>query len=140
MADRCTDGQGHDIPFEVCDETVAAYGTPRFAADEPKTDDVLQCQFKPLRRDDYPVSFTDEEWAELQKTFPDGVCDYSKRGVDQHGATPWLTYQDANGDVIYGGRPIGPAPASTPVSSATKTKAKAKARHAKRRHAKRRRR
>src|SRR5204863_195845 len=48
--------------------------------------------------------------------------------------------QAAKGDVTYGGRPIGPAPASTPLSSATKKKAKAKARHAERRHAKRRRR
>src|SRR4051794_11328168 len=70
LADRCTDGNGKDVPFEVCDETVEAYGTPRFAADEPKTDDVLQCQLKPLSRSDYPVAFSDDQWAALQKTFP----------------------------------------------------------------------
>src|SRR3954447_19985219 len=124
LAALSTDGNGKDIPFEVCDQTVAAYGTPRFAADEPKTDDVLQCQYKPLRKEDYPVNFTDDQWAALEKTFPDGVCDYSKPGVDQHGATPWLTYQDKAGDVVYGGRPMGPAPASTPVVKAKKKKAK----------------
>ena len=70
---------------------------------------------KPLREDDYPVTFTEAQWAALQRAFPDGVCDYAKPGVEQHGATPWLTYQDAKGDVVYGGRPMGPAPVSKPV-------------------------
>ena len=130
LADRCTNGGGKDIPFEVCDETVAAYGTPRFAADEPKTDDVLQCQLKPMRREDYPVTFTDEQWATLQKTFPDGVCDYSKPGVDQHGTTPWLTYQDAGGNVVYGGRALGAPPTSTALSTAAKKKKRHKHRRA----------
>ena len=112
LADRCTDGNGQDIPELVCDATVAAYGTPRFAADEPKTDDVLKCQLKPMRRDDYPVTFTDAQWTALQKAFPPGVCNYGAPGVDQHGATPWLTYQSSNGRVVYGGRPLGPPPTS----------------------------
>jgi hypothetical protein len=113
LADRCTDGNGHDVPFEVCDQAVAAYGTPRFAADEPKTDDVLKCQLKPLRRDDYPTTFTDAQWAAMQKAFPTGVCDYSAPGVDQHGTTPWQTYQNGSGAVIYGGSPLGAPPSST---------------------------
>jgi hypothetical protein len=116
LADRCTDGFGHDIPSEVCDETVAAYGTPRFAAGEPHTDDVLKCQLEPLVRDDYPVTFTDAQWAALKQAFPTGVCNYGKPGVSQRGATPWLTYQDQAGRVVYGGRPLGPAPVSTPVA------------------------
>jgi uncharacterized tannase-like protein DUF6351 len=112
LADRCTDGFGTDIPSWVCDETVASYGTPRFGADEPLTDDVLKCQLQPLRKDDYRVTFTDDQWKRLQKAFPDGVCNYGKRGVQQQGAISWLTYQDANGDVIYGGRPLGPPPSS----------------------------
>src|SRR4051794_9848670 len=112
VAPRCTDGQGHEQPSEVCDQTVSAYGTPRLGADEPMTDDVMKCQLKPLRRDDYPVTFTDAQWEELKKAFPGGVCDYGKPGVSQHGATAWLTYQDKRGRVIYGGKPLGPRPAS----------------------------
>jgi Tannase-like family of unknown function (DUF6351) len=114
VADRCTDGNGNDVPSETCDAVVQQYGTPRFAADEPKTDDVLKCQLKPLRRRDYPVSFTDAQWQELQQAFPTGVCDYSKPGVGQGPTTPWMTYQDGNRNVIYGGRPPGPPPASVP--------------------------
>ena len=41
-----------------------------------------------------------------------GVCDFSKPGVDQQPTIPWLTYQNARGQVIYGGRPLGKPPAS----------------------------
>jgi hypothetical protein len=116
VADRCTNGSGTDVPAESCDETVIAYGTPRFGADEPKTDDVLKCQLKPLDRSDYQVTFTDAEWQELQQAFPTGVCDYTKPGVEQGPTTPWKTYQDQNGNVIYGGRSMGPAPVSVPFA------------------------
>jgi hypothetical protein len=63
----------------------------------------------------YPVTFTDTQWAALQQAFPTGVCDFSKPGVDQVPTVPWQTYQDdANGGaVIYGGRPLGPAPSES---------------------------
>ena len=34
-------------------------------------------------------------------------------GIGQRGALGWLTFQDANGKVVYGGTPMGPAPRST---------------------------
>ena len=114
VADRCTNGSGTDVPAETCTETVVAYGTPRFAADEPKTDDVLKCQLKPLNRSSYPVTFTDAQWQELEQAFPTGVCDYSKPGIGQGPTTPWMTYQQAAGHVIYGGRPLGAPPVSAP--------------------------
>ena len=91
---------------------MAAYGTPRMAAGGPLADDTLQCQMKPLDRSDYDVTFTAPQWARLRATFPGGVCDYTRPGVSQRGATAWLTYQDGAGKVVYGGRPLGPAPVS----------------------------
>jgi hypothetical protein len=131
VADRCTNGDGVDLPETVCDTTVQAYGTPRFAADEPKTDDVLKCQLKPLNPADYPVTFTPAQWQELQQAFPDGVCDYGRPGVNQQPTVPWLTYQDPAGGVIYGGRPMGPAPASVAFAppAAKKKPAATKKRH-----------
>ena len=116
VADRCTDGNGTDIPREVCDETVASYGTPRIGADGPLADDTLQCRLKPLRKADYNVQFTAQQWSRLKRVFADGVCDYSRRGVAQRGAVAWLTYQDAKGKVVYGGTPMGPPPQSTALT------------------------
>ncbi|MCW2544908.1 MAG: N-acetylmuramoyl-L-alanine amidase [Frankiales bacterium] len=112
VIDRCTNGAGVDIPSEVCDETVAAYATPRIASGGPVADDTLACSLKPLRRDDYSVAFTDGQWAVLRVSFPHGVCDYSKPSIAFHGVIPWQTYQDKANKVVYGGKPLGPAPVS----------------------------
>jgi hypothetical protein len=112
VAPRCTDGNGKELPSTACDQTVTAYGTPRMGADGPMSDDVMKCRLKPMRREDYPVTFTDAQWERLQQAFPGGVCDYSKPGVSQHGAVQWLTYQTRRGRVIYGGKPLGRPPRS----------------------------
>jgi hypothetical protein len=106
--DRCT--------ADICKQTVATrYGTPRSVAGGDEINDTLKCRLKPLRREDEPATFTDAEWAQLQKAFPDGVCDWSKPGVGAGHNIPWLTYQDASGNVVYGGTPMGPAPRSRPL-------------------------
>jgi hypothetical protein len=55
------------------------------------------------------VVFSDAQWAELRRTFPDGVCDVSKPGEDRVRTNVWQSYQDAGGKVIHGGRPLGRA-------------------------------
>ncbi len=91
---------------------------------------MLKCQLKPLNPADYPVTFTPVQWQELQQAFPNGVCDYSKPGVDQQSTVSWLTYQDASGHVIYGGRQLGAPPASTAFAPAA-PKRRAPAHHKK---------
>ena len=43
------------------------------------------------------------------------MCDFSKTGVSQTGTVPWRTYENDSGGgaVIYGGRPLGEAPAGS---------------------------
>jgi uncharacterized tannase-like protein DUF6351 len=110
--DGCFDGAGQLVPSQqACQTLFPPYQDPRIAAGEPYSDTVMKCQLMPLRRSDYyPVQFTNPEWAELRAAFPTGVCDYSKPGVGERGAVPWLTYQSLSGRVIYGGRRLGPAP------------------------------
>ena len=70
----------------------------------------LKCQLKRLRRSDYGVTFTDEQWTRLQSAFPTGVCDWSEQGVGQwihRLARPWLTFENGPG-----GRPLGSPPRS----------------------------
>jgi Tannase-like family of unknown function (DUF6351) len=114
----------HDRPGDIKDKCLVdactqyaatRYGTPRQVSGESEFNDILKCRLKPLDRKAYGVTFTDAEWAKLEKAFPGGVCDWSRAGVGQQANIPWLTYQDARGSVVYGGRPMGPAPRSEAV-------------------------
>jgi hypothetical protein len=126
LSDRCYSGTGQLLWDSLCGSTVVpVYGTPRMVAGESITTDAQKCQLKPLTRSDItwtvagittPVPFSAAEWAELQKAFPSGVCDFTKPGVDQQPTIPWLTYQTAGGSVIYGGRPMGPPPTSSSIA------------------------
>src|SRR4051812_42108152 len=115
LGDRCYDGNGEKVMDGLCGEAVVPiYGTPRTVAGDKITTDANKCQLKPLSRDDDygPIPLTDAQFATLQQIFPNGVCDFTKPAVDQQGAVPWLTYQRANGKVIYGGRALGAPPRS----------------------------
>jgi hypothetical protein len=119
--DQCSDIPDVDqvvVPGvgEVCQSPVlqTRFATPRMEAGESVNTDQEKCQLKPLRQSDYsPVTFTAQQWTELQQLFPHGVCNWSKPGVDQQPTVRWQTYQDAAGGVVYGGQPLGPAPADS---------------------------
>lgn len=90
--------------------------TPREVAGDDVANDRVACQLRPLDRADYGLlgtAFTADQWATLEATFPDGVCDWSKPGQGQGPAETWLTYSDDNGDVVYGGRNLPPVPAGS---------------------------
>ena len=113
LVDRCTDGNGNEVSASVCDGTVVAYSDPQLEAGMPTTNDTTRCNLKPLDRSGYEgVAFTDEQWARMQEIFPEGICDFTKPGLGRHPTNVWQTYQGAKGRVIYGGRPLGPAPHS----------------------------
>jgi hypothetical protein len=116
LTDRCYDGKGAKVSDALCPSVVHVYRTPRIVAGDSITTDHNKCRLKPLDRRAYgSVSFTDAQWSALRKAFPSGVCDFSKPGVGQQPTIAWQTYQDAHGKVIYGGRPMGAPPRSTPI-------------------------
>jgi hypothetical protein len=119
LGDACFLGVGLKLSEGLCsDLIVPVYGTPRTVAGDAITTDANKCQLRPLRRADYGNGLSDALWAKLQAVFPTGVCDFSRPGVDQQPTVAWQTYQDAKGKVIYGGRPLGPVPRSTPIRAA----------------------
>jgi hypothetical protein len=82
--------------------------SPRQVAGGPLTENILKCQLKPLNSADYaPIVFSSAQWARLQTAFPDGVCDWDRRGVGQRDARSPLTFADGPG-----GKPLGRAPSS----------------------------
>ncbi|HKH29656.1 MAG TPA: DUF6351 family protein [Gaiellaceae bacterium] len=94
----------------ACAALLPYYADARLVAGMPLSHDILKCRLEPLRRSDYSVTFTDEQWARLESAFPTGVCDWSKQGVGQwiqRFAQPWLTFEDGPG-----GRPLGSPPRS----------------------------
>ncbi len=66
-----------------CASLYPPHSTPRLVAGAPLTDDVLKCQLKPINLKDYKASFTTDQMQQLRQMFPEGVCDYSKPGVNQ---------------------------------------------------------
>jgi hypothetical protein len=102
---------GHQVTdMNVCRMTYPYYGDARIAAGGPFTDDVAKCRTRPLNRGDYDATFTDDQWATLQKAFPSGVCDWTRPGIDQVPSNPWTSFADGPG-----GRPMEPPPASRAV-------------------------
>ena len=112
VEDRCTNGAGVEMPAALCDGTVQAYASPRIEAGVRVADDTLKCQLVPLQRTAYHVTFTDAQWATMQKTFPTGVCDYKKPSVGYQQTKTWQAYD------VVGGRALGAAPVSVPFRGA----------------------
>jgi hypothetical protein len=107
--DACFVNGAKVTDMNVCRTTFPHYANPRIAAGSPMSNDVLKCRLKPLSPRDYPVAFTADQWTTLRVAFPHGVCDYRKSGVERVPSVAWLTYADG-----HGGRPLGPAPTSSP--------------------------
>ncbi len=66
-----------------CNTLYPAYSTPRMVAGEPLANNVLKCQLKPIDAADYGGKLGNDDLAELKRTFPKGVCDYTKPGVGE---------------------------------------------------------
>lgn len=66
-----------------CNQLYPAFSTPRMVAGEPLTNDVLKCHVKRIDMRNYSVAFKPAEESQLRSIFPQGVCDYSRPGVEQ---------------------------------------------------------
>jgi len=109
--DLCTDGNGNEIGSDsaTCATIYPYYAEPRMVAGEQFTGDTLKCQLKALNRADYTqaIALTDADWDQLQKLFPNGVCDYSLPSLGQQPTVPWMSYTAGPG-----GQPLPAAPVS----------------------------
>jgi Tannase-like family of unknown function (DUF6351) len=84
--------------MERCKTLFPFAGDARLAAGSPASDDVFKCQLKPVDPADYKARPSAEQLAKLKQVFPEGVCDYSKPGVEQtHIAGTWAVFK-GNGE------------------------------------------
>ena len=59
----------------------------------PKLNKQFVDKLKPVDKADYKRPVTDAQLANLRTVFPQGVCDYSKKGVMQRAIQgTWLSY------------------------------------------------
>ena len=73
------------------------YANPRIVAGGPATGDAFKCELKPIDKTDYKRPVTDAQLAQVRDVFPQGVCDYTKKGVMQHPVSgTWLTYPSSS--------------------------------------------
>jgi len=98
--------------FAVCDADprLPKHASPRQVAGGSIAENVLKCHLKRIDTADYlPATFTAEQLHRLYAAFPDGVCDWSRPGVDQQRARSPLTFAAGPG-----GHRLPPAPESDP--------------------------
>jgi hypothetical protein len=80
-------------PGSRCERLYPSASFPREVAGDSIAADVIKCRTKEPERDDYAVALTDDHWRRLRAVFADGVCDYTKPGVEQQGlAGTWLRF------------------------------------------------
>jgi hypothetical protein len=79
-------------PTTKCSTLYPVYANPRFQAGGPLGADVLKCQLKSLDMEDYAVPFSPAEKTRLEQIFADGVCDWSKPGVNQVPVVTWASF------------------------------------------------
>ncbi|MFG6403037.1 DUF6351 family protein [Microbacterium sp. P04] len=85
LEDGCFDAGGTFIeeeldysdPTTACNTLYPYHSEPRYEAGEPLLRDVLKCEVTDPVRADYPT-MTDEQWAQLNTVFADGVCDWTQ--------------------------------------------------------------
>ena len=116
-ADACFVQQARIDDPEQCAQLNPYYADPRIAAGAPFRDDVLACTLTPPRRADYPATLTDAHFARVQAAFPDGVCDWTRRGRGQSQTVTWLSFSRP------GGVPLGSPPVSRYTANRTTTPA-----------------
>lgn len=76
-----------------CEELYPSSPAPREVAGAPVINQIIKCQLKPISPSDYAVAFTSAQQARLQAIFPQGVCDWSRPGVEQQGLRgSWLRF------------------------------------------------
>jgi hypothetical protein len=77
-----------------CNQLYPTYRSPRMVAGGPASNDVLKCQLSSVDFSKYKVTFNDAEKTRLRMIFANGVCDWSKPGIEQQPETgTWLVFK-----------------------------------------------
>jgi len=87
-------------PNTTCNTAYPSWTNPRFVAGGPIQANVYKCQLKPINPADYKVAFSQAEIARLNTIFPNGVCDWSRPGVNQTGVVTWPSFGPSQDNLV----------------------------------------
>jgi hypothetical protein len=87
-------------PATTCNERFPSYSFTRQAAGGPLDGNVLKCSLKPISSTDYAVMFSTSEMDRLKSIFPEGVCDWSRPGVEQAPVLTWASFGPAPENLV----------------------------------------
>lgn len=77
----------------ACETLYPSPGAPRMVAGSNIASDIIKCELKPVDWADYDVAFSAAQVARLQSIFPNGVCNWEKKGVHQQDpASVWQKF------------------------------------------------
>ena len=98
IAERQTFGS---LPNTQCNSRFPSFAFPRYVAGGPLAANIIKCQLKPVDSGDYAVTLTSGEIALLRQIFPNGVCDWSKPGVNQTRVVPWASFGPSPENLVF---------------------------------------
>jgi hypothetical protein len=90
-----------DRSSSFCNNLWPSFGFPRLVAGGPLSANILKCELKPIDTRDYKVTFSAAEMQRLQSIFPNGVCDWSKRGVERRGVVTWASFGPSPDNLVW---------------------------------------
>jgi hypothetical protein len=91
------------------DPRLTPFSSPRQVAGGPLSENVLECQLRPVNDADYAGKLDAGQLARLRAAFPNGVCDWTKPGVGQQAAVSPLSFQAGPGGLALPDAPVSVA-------------------------------
>ena len=88
-------------PDSRCNTLFPTFAFPRYVAGGPLKANAYKCRLKRIDPRDYAVAFTAQEMARLQSIFPNGVCDYSRRGVGYRRVVTWPSFGPSQDNLVF---------------------------------------
>ncbi len=82
----------NSAPNSQCNTLWPSWTATRIEAGGPVAADNLKCQLKPIAAADYKTALSAADKTRLAAIFPNGVCDWSKAGVNAAAVTPYASF------------------------------------------------
>jgi len=107
LTDACFDKDGERIVERqvwgqetACNKLYPPHANPYIVSGAPLANDILKCALKPVDPADYTRPLDEEDLAKLREIFPEGVCDYSRPGIEQQPLMgTWISFGPAGAPV-----------------------------------------